>query len=802
MKRLLLFFAIICVTTAARSSNHQLHIQHFDEKDGFSATLVQHAIQDSLGYIWLATWDGLRRYDGYRFRTYKTQPGDNCPLETNRISYIEEDVQHNIICFSNDKFYLFNRKTERFELFDGSKFKMSPYHAPEIVKDQIRNVNGFETIEVNILLIDSQQGVWVYSHRGLERITLQKRYENSLNILSANNENVVSALYVDHQKRLWISDKQGYISIRDKDGSIRWLSASGVLVKGKTRFGYAGYHLYEDSRRNIWIGCKPGGLFRLEPSKSGYDIHHYTPQSENPYSINSDAVYYIGEDSRHRMILATYGGGLNIAETRADGTLRFINSNNLLKTFPKEGMKCRCLWLNNDDILLLGTNDGIYCTDLKENYKEMRFYINHRHPDKAWSISNNYVVEILRTRAGELFVATSGGGTERILSKQLLSDTLHFQHYSVTEGISSDMNQSICEDPDGNVWIISARSISLLAPKSEISTNYWHLLSDVADEFTEATPSIMPDSSIVLGTTQGVLMLSRQQMAKSSFVPRIVFDCEQDIRLLPDNRNVTIRFAALDYNKTEEIIYAYMMEGIDPTWRYTRSNELNYVKLSPGTYVLHVKSTNGEGVWVENEETVVLHCAASFNETPYAWMLYGLLLSLAIAIVTMTIKYIRTLKRELKGLRFSSKEQIEAMGSQLKDLLSMSSSIKEIHEEAESQMNNEDRIFAQNVKKFISDNIDNADLSVIDMAQAMNVSRTVLFVRMRQIFDSSPNNYILNTRINYARQLLLQPNVRVSEVAFKSGFSDPKYFSRCFKKLTGYLPKEYAEGVKSSQKRL
>ena len=113
-----------------------------------------------------------------------------------------------------------------------------------------------------------------------------------------------------------------------------------------------------------------------------------------------------------------------------------------------------------------------------------------------------------------------------------------------------------------------------------------------------------------------------------------------------------------------------------------------------------------------------------------------------------------------------------------------------IREENE-ELNNEDRQFAYKLKTFVEQNMSNSELSVLDIAQAMNISRTKLFARTKQIFDSSPNNYVLNSRINYAKRLLLEPESRVSEVAFKCGFSDPKYFSKCFKTATGKTPSEY-----------
>ena len=200
---------------------------------------------------------------------------------------------------------------------------------------------------------------------------------------------------------------------------------------------------------------------------------------------------------------------------------------------------------------------------------------------------------------------------------------------------------------------------------------------------------------------------------------------------------------------------------------------------------------------MDNEVVITLHRAAYFNETPLAWMLYGLLLAILFFAVWFIVRYIRTLKRELKHEQLTSKQQLEVLGDRIKELLSISESVQEVHEE-ENQLNSEDRQFAQRLKAYVEDNIDNADLAVIDIANAMNVSRTVLFIRMKHIFGCSPNNYVLNTRINYAKRLLMQGGgMRVSEVAFKSGFSDPKYFSRCFKKLTGCLPREFYENSKS-----
>ena len=771
-------------------NNDTIRIQAFGEESGFSTTVVQHVIQDRQGYIWLATWDGLRRYDGYRFHTFKAKPGDKSPLETNRISYIEEDEYGNIICISNEKTYIFNTKEHKFEPYKGKN--VIP-HIPKITQHDaaiLKRVDEFKVIEFSYLMTDSQDGIWTYSNRGLQRISCIKKPISTLRTNGADEE-VISALLSNRDGQLWVADKQGFISVRHTDGTIRWLSPRGELSSLRTRFGYSAYDIYEDSKGYIWIGCKPGGLFRLIPSKGNYTITHFMPQRGNTFSLNCENVYCIKEDTRHRLLIATYGGGLNIGESQPDGTILFINMDNKLKQFPKSGMKSRCIWTCKDGTVLLGSNDGVYSFILDGKYENTKFHINRRSPGNPNSISSNYVVEILKIRHGGIFLATAGGGTDRIMSPTLLSDSIRFKHYSVNEGISSDQIQTLVEDRAGNLWIVSAGSISLLNVKTGLATNYWNLLTDKCNFFTETTPALLADGSVVIGTTKGTITLSPKQMEKSRYCPPIVFNCNKEVKLDKDERNFSIHFAALDYNKNEEIIYAYRMDGIDSAWRYTRQNELNYVGLAPGTYKLHVKSTNGDGVWVDNEQTVTLHRAASFNETPWAWMLYGGLLVIVAAAVIGTIRYIRYLKRELRDVRLTSKEQIAVMGAKLKELLPITESVKEIKQETVSGLSAEDKAFGKHLKAYVERNIDNADLSVMDLAREMNVSRTLLFVRMKKIFDSSPNNYLLNMRINHAKELLGVKGVRVSDVAYQCGFSDPKYFSRCFKKLTGYLPKDY-----------
>ena len=71
-------------------------IQHFSIYNGLVQRTVSDIVQDSKGFIWFSTWNGLNRYDGYTFKNYKAYPGDGCTLTSNRILRIVPDQQNNI----------------------------------------------------------------------------------------------------------------------------------------------------------------------------------------------------------------------------------------------------------------------------------------------------------------------------------------------------------------------------------------------------------------------------------------------------------------------------------------------------------------------------------------------------------------------------------------------------------------------------------------------------------------------------------------------------------------------------------
>ncbi|MFR8837030.1 two-component regulator propeller domain-containing protein [Bacteroides nordii] len=103
------------------SAQSLMHIRYYSAKDGLSQNTVTDFLQDDKGYIWISTWNGLEKFDGYTFQNYKSYPTDDTRLEYNRIQQIAEGKKGNIWCVTyNNLLYLFNTQTETFQnIFSG-----------------------------------------------------------------------------------------------------------------------------------------------------------------------------------------------------------------------------------------------------------------------------------------------------------------------------------------------------------------------------------------------------------------------------------------------------------------------------------------------------------------------------------------------------------------------------------------------------------------------------------------------------------------------------------------------------------
>lgn len=516
---------------------------------------------------------------------------------------------------------------------------------------------------VRFFTLDTQGNCWIATARGIDKISF---FPQSYQFNQTDYEAETRAFLRDSNNCLWSASKSSYIQIYAPDGSLEgYLSRQGTIVKEKQSFYNGVYAIMEDKEKNIWLGTKGSGLFLLtQKGPKQYAVTPFKHQPENPYSISNNSIYSIFQDSRNRIWIGSYGGGLNLLAKDADGQPIFIHSNNELKNYPTDtGMKVRNITEAPGGILLVGTTDGLFTFsnnfDLPE---EAKFYRNYHKPGDKNSLSTNDIMHIYTDKRKTTYLVSFTGGLSKIISKELLSEHIRFKNYDKSNGLASDLALSMIEDTYDQLWIVSEIALSKFNPEKESFENY-ELGSTYQQQFnfSEAIPVINSRRQIVLGTDKGFLEVSPEKMQKSSYTPPIVFtgfkiqghpahsiDNLKELELKSSQRNVTFQFAALDYVNPHNILYAYRLQGLEDEWNEADNNRsASYINLPAGKYRLQIKSTNSDGVWTDNVRTLSLHVLPTFWETFWAWLLYFILFVLFTTTIVYVLFYIYRLRHRV-----------------------------------------------------------------------------------------------------------------------------------------------------------
>ena len=196
-----------------------------------------------------------------------------------------------------------------------------------------------------------------------------------------------------------------------------------------------------------------------------------------------------------------------------------------------------------------------------------------------------------------------------------------------------------------------------------------------------------------------------------------------------------------------------------------------------------MKSTNADGVWVDNVREMTIIVTPKFSETLFARILLMVIILAAVGGVAYTYIYIRRINRQRR----------EALDAYL-SLLNSGGKAKTEEGNAtplRPELSVEDDALMRRISAFVEEHIGDSDVSVGDMADAVAMSRSGLQRKMKQVMGVSPLDFIKEARIKHACHLLSTTTMAVSDVAFACGYSDPKYFSRSFKASTGKSPKEW-----------
>ncbi|MDR0988451.1 MAG: response regulator, partial [Prevotellaceae bacterium] len=559
-----------------------------------------------------------------------------------------------------------------FSYYDRAAGRLRPfYNAPNAPDWRFSN-------KIHAAFSDRQGNLWLCTHsKGLEKVTFRRppfhlKPLEAFDYESLSNE--VRAL-CEADGNLFVGAKDGKIRLYDANRSYRgYLTRSGGVAPAGEPLGGNAYFICQDSRGNLWIATKGDGVVRARPTGEPFRYHitRYRHNPDDIYSLSNDDVYCISEDGQGRIWMATFGGGINYLSTDETGREVFINHRNHLKNYPIDPCyRVRCLTVDGSDRLWIGTTAGAMMLDTRfKNPEEVVFHRYIRVPGQNSSLSGNDVHWIVSTGSDELYLATFGGGLNKLL---LLDDEgrAQFKSYTAADGLSSDALLSVREDGNGNLWISTENGISRFDPARERFENYDDRGISFHVRFSEAASAYVQRNRILFGASTGIFYFTPDSIRKSHFVPPLVFsrlliankevepadsssilhvtiDDTPRLRLSHRENIFTLQFAALDYLPPAEIQYAYRLEGFESVWNYVgKQRTATYTNLPKGEYLFQVRSTNSDGVWTENTRSLPIEILPSFWETPLAYTLYVFIVLIIIFSAAYILFLIYRLKHEV-----------------------------------------------------------------------------------------------------------------------------------------------------------
>lgn len=599
--------------------------------------------------------------------------------------------------------------------------------------------------------IDNQGNIWFAgSWGGIGRGT---RKDSNFNLLSFTPDS--DSPSPANSVRAIAQSNEGIIYAGTKDGNIHILSEnlSPITV---WRLPFPAYSITEDREGHIWIGTKGGGVIENTAPAFGYRPV-FRPKTYRGPNQNGDLVYCVYQDST-RMWTGSFDNGT-----------QFIGSKDNLRSSASQIDKIRFITSGPDGKLYACGRKGIFVCE-NPNAPEESLDFKRLPGTKEQDIQH-----LLFTGDGQMYASSFGSGFIHCP----LDGSGTLSAISTDDGLMSNFVFSAIEDKDGNIWIATYRGLNKLNPGTGevIGWSYDRIGKDLL--FNEGAPLISKDGDLIFNTTAGILYFNPEDISNSTFTPKVfITNCQfAGERIYPEggrqveirgSGRLDIRFAAVDMHGPERVMYSWKKDG-DKDWTQLGSTQtLSLDNLGVGRHGLQIRSTNADGVQRDNALNVIVTVRPAISN----YIQMGIITAI---IAIMISAYIIARKRK------TEKTAIPAMAAV-----------------AVTPSGAEDQKFTRAFKIFLEENLDNGDLSAEDMAAALNVSRSALFEKCKAMLGKAPTEYLRDLRFSKAAEMMAKGGYSISQIAYKTGFNDPHYFSKAFKKRFGVSPSEYRRGLKDS----
>ena len=563
------------------AQQNRMAFEHFSIEEGLSQATILCILQDSRGFIWIGTFDGLNKYDGYNFTVYKEDIDDTNSLSNNTVSSVYEDRSGVIWIGTDNGLNQYDRQADKFKRY---------MHNPA-------DTNSLSSNKIRSIYEDRTGKLWIGTYGGgLIKFDPQKNqfqhYKHDANNPNSLSNDFVYRIYGDTSGVLWIGTYGGGLNKFDLQKE-QFTHYKHDANNPSSLSGNDIFSIYEDKSRVLWIGTYGGGLNKFDRQKEQFK--HYKHDAKDPNSLSSDAVYMIYEDKSGTLWVGTLNG-LNRFD-REQQQFKYLRLNT---NYPNRIVTEAVYSIYEDRLgtLWIGTSNGLY----KINQQDEQI---NRFGEKE-GLLNRVIYGILEDERGNIWLSTNRG-----ISK-LNRQTERFKNYSLEDGLQSNEFNfgAYYKNSEGEMFFGGIGGMNIFHPDS-INDNQFipPVVITGFKIFNKAVP---------IDVNEGNL----------PSIPRHISELDE-IRLSHKESVFTFEFSALAYSAPEKNLYAYTMVGFDKEWYYANASRrfATYTNLDAGEYTFKVKGSNKDGVWNEEGTSIKITITPPPWKTWWSYSLYILIIT-------------------------------------------------------------------------------------------------------------------------------------------------------------------------------
>lgn len=467
----ILLFVYSTLNIYANSNN--ITFNDFNIDQGISQTTIESIFQDSKGYVWLGTNDGLNKFNGYDFKVYNYEEDENS-ISNNFITDIKEDKDENIWIATIDGVNKLDQKTGKFTNYLKENNLISSGNATDILitkenkilvttddglniynskKDKFDRVlskkNDLTSQFIYCIDEDKEGNFWLGTKLGVSKISKDFKRVKNFNIdkndMSKNE--IYNVLCDDEDGYTWVgSANSGLYKINIKTNEITNYKCDPFDESSIPCYSIGA--IKKDSKGNLWIGTSKG-LALYNKKKDNFEI--YTHKIYDKNSLVNNDVKSLMEDSNGLIWVGTYSG-LSVFDTeskikhyKAGQDKDYLLSENIVHG----------IYEDKDGDLWVGTNSkGVNIIDRKKNKS---VYLNTKTEKRFINDSVNDITG----KGNQIYIATDGGLIEVNKSNK------NINHYGVADGLVNDRVKDVLLDSKGYLWMGTADGVSILDTKTK-----------------------------------------------------------------------------------------------------------------------------------------------------------------------------------------------------------------------------------------------------------------------------------------------------------------------------------------------